>query len=64
MVHTSRMTNVLMTLALLWAASQSQSLSAAQLNLPDVPLVVSTTVSPNIITLGVKSYEITSPPSL
>jgi len=51
MVHTSRMTNVLMALTLLWAASQSKPLSAAPLTLPDVPLVVSTTVSPNIILL-------------
>src|SRR5712691_2829926 len=51
MVHTSRMTNVIMALTLLWAASQSKPLSAASLNLPDVPLVVSTTVSPNIMLL-------------
>src|SRR5689334_6445825 len=51
MVHTSRMTNVLIAITLLWAASQSKPLAAAQLTLPDVPLVVSTTVSPNIILL-------------
>jgi type IV pilus assembly protein PilY1 len=51
MVHTSRTTNVLMALTLLWAASQSKPLSAAPLTLPDVPLVVSTSVSPNIVLL-------------
>ena len=51
MVYTSRMTNVIMAVTLLWSASQSTHLSAAALNLADVPLVVSTTVSPNIILL-------------
>jgi type IV pilus assembly protein PilY1 len=45
------MTNVVMAVTLLWSASQSTHLSAAPLNLPDVPLVVSTTVSPNILVL-------------
>src|SRR6266849_7797272 len=51
MVHTSRMTNVIMAITLLWTASQSKPLSAASLNLPDVPLVVATTAAPNIMLL-------------
>ena len=51
MVHTFRMTNVIVAVALLWATSQSKPLSAAPLTLPDVPLVVATSVSPNIVLL-------------
>src|SRR5438874_10769115 len=60
MVQTCRMTNVLIALTLLWAASQSKPLDAAQLSLPDVPLVVSTTVSPNIILLIDNSGSMTN----
>jgi type IV pilus assembly protein PilY1 len=54
------MTNVIMAVTLLWSASQSTRLSAAPLILSDVPLVVSTSVSPNIMVLLDNSGSMTN----
>src|ERR1700704_5648521 len=60
MVRTSRMTNVILGVPLRWRGSQSTHLSAAPLILSDVPLVVSTSVSPNIMVLLDNSGSMTN----